>query len=247
LQQRRERAGDHGLLISNQARVGANRFHKNARGEQIAVRVENVRRGAARAKTRAGVLLRLAGQFVVTQHLQIHEPVTQAGKCQAQQAQQCQHPFQLQPFAHRKKTANRPRRSVPQPMASRAAAKIFMSYGFITPAGFFRKLARQILVVRRCERGFRQPHYLHRLRRRQAEIHSRARRSSIVRRPQNGKLVAEFLVVVLQSFQADFALPDLLAELVNLVLLPDETHRRPAMSRHKNNAFSAGPNRIAAD
>jgi hypothetical protein len=41
-------------------------------------------------------------------------------------------------------------------MASRAAAKMFM-LGSHYASGFFRELARQILVVRRRKRGFRQP------------------------------------------------------------------------------------------
>jgi hypothetical protein len=84
-------------------RVGADRFHKNARGEQIAVRVENVAAARRLPEFALGVLLRLGGQFVVTQHLQIHQPVAQAGERQAEQPQQGQHPFQLQPFGHRKK------------------------------------------------------------------------------------------------------------------------------------------------
>ncbi len=83
LQQRCELAGDHGLLVANQDRIGANRFHKNARGEQIAVRVENVTAARRTPKLALGVLLRLGGQFVVTQHLQLHEAGTQAGEGQA--------------------------------------------------------------------------------------------------------------------------------------------------------------------
>ena len=101
LQQRCELAGDHGLLAANQDRIGANRFHKNARGEQIAARVENVAAARRAPELALGVLLRLGGQFVVPQHLQLHEAGTQAGERQAQQPQQGQHPFQLQPFGHR--------------------------------------------------------------------------------------------------------------------------------------------------
>jgi hypothetical protein len=94
-------------------------------------------------------------------------------------------------------------------------------------SGPFRKLARQMFVSGRRGRRLSQPHDLHGQRRRQAEIQFAGTAIQHRRRPQDGKLVAEFLVVVQQSFQVDFALLDLLAELLNLVFLPDESHRGP--------------------
>jgi hypothetical protein len=55
------------------------------------------------------------------------------------------------------------------------------------------------------------------------------------------------LIVVGQQRQTRLAPLDLLAKPVNLVFLPDITDRRAGDQQHKNNAFSAGPNRIAAD
>ena len=49
LQQRREHARHDRLLVADEQRVGANRFHRNARGKQIAVNIEDERTEALAA------------------------------------------------------------------------------------------------------------------------------------------------------------------------------------------------------
>ena len=83
-QQRRERVRDYRLLVANQRWIGTNRFHGNARGQQVAVHVQNVAPSRRLEKVMLCVQLRHLGQFIMSQHLQVHEPITQPGERRAQ-------------------------------------------------------------------------------------------------------------------------------------------------------------------
>ena len=100
LQQRRERVRHGRLLVADERRIGADRFHRNTRGEQVAVRVENVTAPRRLPEFALRVVLRQPRQFVMAQHLQIHQPVAEAGERRADQQRQRQHPSKLQSFCH---------------------------------------------------------------------------------------------------------------------------------------------------
>ena len=87
----RQRAGDNCLIGSEQAGVGANRFHEQAGGQHVSARVEDV---AAPRGMNDGALSSpgsLTAQVVMPHHLQIHQPEPQPreGRDQ-QQGHQCQ-------------------------------------------------------------------------------------------------------------------------------------------------------------
>ena len=61
--------------------VGANRFDGDAGGEDVVVAIEDVAAAGCLPEFALGIVLLEARQFVVAQHLQIHEPIAQAGEC----------------------------------------------------------------------------------------------------------------------------------------------------------------------
>jgi hypothetical protein len=124
LQQRRERVHNGSLLVAEKRRVRANGLYGNARREQIPVRVQNVAPVRGLTDFFLRPLFREARQFVMAENLQFHEPVAQPGERYHDKHQHCQHPRELLSAIFHPKTASRPWRSVPQPTASRAAAKI---------------------------------------------------------------------------------------------------------------------------
>ena len=165
-------------------------------------------------------------QFVVPPDLQIHQPETQPGEGKHHQRQQGQHAFELLfPFDH-PKTASRPWRSVPQPTASRAAAKIVMVYCGVASGRPRGELARCSLVVRQGRRRFRQPDNLPAAARDTSpRLRPRAGRASPANaNSQAGRPAFDCSAASLR--QARFPFAHLFAQLVDLAFLPDITHRR---------------------
>ena len=88
LQQRRDDMGDGVRLIADERRIGTNRFHRHARGQNVAIRVENVAAPGCLPEFALRIVLRLRAQLVMPENLQIHQPVAQAGKRRAQNGEQ---------------------------------------------------------------------------------------------------------------------------------------------------------------
>ncbi len=100
LQQGRKCMCHDGLLVADERRIGADGFHWNARCQQIATRIEDVATSRCLAEFALRVVLRQLRQLVVTQHLQIHQPVAEPGEGCADKHGQRQHPSKLQSFRH---------------------------------------------------------------------------------------------------------------------------------------------------
>ena len=224
LQQRRERVRHGRLLVADERRVGADRFHRNARGEQIAVRVEDVAAPRRLPEFALRVVLRQFRQFVMAEHLQIHQPAAEAGEGRADQQRQRQHPSKLHSFCHFK--IGRPPVAVGSSLPTRHERRpksLLRQRHARLPRG---QLARRRSLLRRRGGRFRQPPNLRGLRRNQAEIQLAHPLIQHHRRTQIREPHPQLFVVLRNLLQMQFALANLLAQAVNLIFLPDVADRR---------------------
>lgn len=95
MQQRGYGAGDVGLPVADQRRVGTDGFDRDTGRQKIAFGIENVAAARIKSELALGVLLGANAQFVMAQHLEIDQPVTQAHERQDQQHGQQHQAFEL--------------------------------------------------------------------------------------------------------------------------------------------------------
>ena len=100
LQQRGHGSGDFSLSVAQQGGIGANRPGWNTGRELVASDVQYIPSPRLQQQFLVGVFVSLAGQILMANHLQIHQPVAQTPERRSQQQSEHHQSSQLQSLGH---------------------------------------------------------------------------------------------------------------------------------------------------